>query len=581
MPDVKRLGRGRWLWVGLALALAACGLGGSDVTSLQAGSAHVSDGGASTSTPSRPLGSASPQNAAAAPASAPLSPPGLGCPAATPIRPSVSKGNMRFSLRGQSGGAPSTSESPLGGCRAHSAGPEVWYELDLQSLPGPVDFRAVLSADFDAVLDLRRGACGDTLSIDCDRASALGHPGSGLAGRLDPGSYWLVVDGASASSHGDFALELELDPALGACTTPPGNRSCDTAAPLALDGFQSVLLDLSCAPSLGNGRREETLYYELDLSAEPAPVVVNSSVWRLPGVTAASSQQLYRMEPGASGCGSEVHDRPVSTLVGVDTQMSAYLPPGRYRLQLRMDADVTDSRAQLSLQLDRESCRGAARGDTCATAIELDPAQNVQLIDGATLCNANQLSLDCSEGGPAQFYRLDLSASAGPTRLGAAILAAKTDFEPVLFLRTASEGAACGEPLYCADTFANFEGFPLFDLTLQPDSYLIGVGGAEADNAGHYQLLLELSPTEPSPCITAAIAECAFREDSIPCCYDSGVGCSKVLAACGLLPATRQCVCTMNPACCGPDFRDADCAEAHRSCQYLCPEFASSARGCW
>jgi hypothetical protein len=447
-----------------------------------------------------------------------------------------------------------------------------------------VEFRAVLNADFDALLELRQGACGDTLGLDCNRAGALGQPGSALAKRLEPGAYWLVVGGAAAGSQGEFALEVELDAESGSCESPPTHRSCEAARELQALSFQTQLLDLSCAP-LVDDDRIETLYYELDLTEEPTPVLASASIWLLQKERIVTKLHWYRGEPPSSTCTSDWFDSHVvagNSLIGA-VEVSALLEPGPYLLAAELDvSNLEDKRAQLGVRLDRELCRGGPVANSCASAIDLDAQAAVQLVDGSTLCNADHFNPGCSEGAPDQFYRLDLRGAGGETRARAAILADGTDFAPVLYLVSAAEGGNCGDVLYCPDTLAQAEGLPLFDLTLRPEVYYLGVDGFEVGNAGHYRLLLELSATKPSPCINTTVSACAFRDWAIDCCYDSGPRCDRVLELCGLASATRACVCASNPACCGPDWRDADCAESHRACQYLCPEFApSEAGGCY
>ena len=571
--------RCRWLLLSLSL------VGGAPACREQPVSRLGQEG--ARSSPIQPLSDASPEPGVSSGACAggvclaAASAAESSCVRAEILRPPESSQRASFSRRGSTNGAPAADHAGLGNCRGTSPGPEVWYQLDLQAVSRPLEFRAVLNGDFDGLLELRRGACGDTLALDCDRASALGKPGSTLAGRLDPGVYWLVVGGAA--SPGDFALEIELDPELGECQSPAPNRSCEAALPLEPQAFQTLLLELSCAPPAA-GESSTTLYYEIDLSREPAALLASASLWSLRDERFFPQLRWYREEADGSSCTSELANSYVSAgkAFRVAAEASALLVPGRYVLAAEIDpTPLEDERLQLSLRLDRESCSGGASANRCADALELDATAAVQLRAGSTLCNADLFAADCSEGAPEQLWRLDLRGAAGATRARAAILADGTDFTPVLYLLNGSDSGACGELLYCPDTFGLAEGLPLFDLTLQPDLYFLGVDGWEVGNAGHYRLLLELSAVAARPCIDATIAACAFDEYAIDCCYDSGARCDRVLALCGLAPATRACVCAANPACCGPDRRDASCAASYQACQYLCPEFAPAESACY
>lgn len=120
-------------------------------------------------------------------------PPGAGCDRAIVLDSSPG----RYRVVGTTVGAPHRRD---GGCGGGAAG-EVVYSLEL---PYAAHLRASLTAhDFDGLLYLSSRA-------DCAAGPAMTCGGWQQEHLLEPGSYSLFVDGATAGSTGDFALVLEL-----------------------------------------------------------------------------------------------------------------------------------------------------------------------------------------------------------------------------------------------------------------------------------------------------------------------------------------------------------------------------------
>jgi hypothetical protein len=488
-----------------------------------------------------------------------------------------------LSVSGSNESALDTSQSTLGGCRGGTSGPDVWYALDLSHAQGSVDLRVVLDANFDAAVDLRRGPCDDSLSLDCDRASAVGRPSSALHRRLDPGTYWLVVSGRDAESRGQFRLQLELDATSAECLETALDESCDDARRLEPFDLQTVLLDTHCP---GPDEPERSFYYELDLRAEPAPVLATLSQWSF-AEPHYGHLYLYRGDVGPS-CGSLLAESfsGDGAAVPSDSVLNALLPPGRYFVELavyRLDVDDLPSPVALSVRLDRRACSAGPLGNRCETAIELDTEPGLHTVEGMTTCNDDHVNLeDCGDyAAPDQFYRLDLRAKTGLSRVRLNLPADGIDFWPLLYVLLADEAGSCGEPLYCNDMLGVAEGLPAYELTLTPGLYFIGVDGALSGSSGHYRLQVEVAPASPRPCIDARVDRCVRSDDMTNCCADrQNPGCARVIAACGLMPSTQDCVCRANAACCGAEGDRSGCPEVLLACSYVCPDFAPSEFAC-
>jgi cysteine-rich repeat protein len=116
-------------------------------------------------------------------------------------------------------------------CGATAASPDVVYALTLKE-------RAYVLLDtvgtaFDAVLHVHQSnACDGSAAtqIACDDNTAGGTPGQARISRVfDPGTYWVVLDGAGAGNRGAYALNVVVTPA-------PANDTCAGAIDITAGG---------------------------------------------------------------------------------------------------------------------------------------------------------------------------------------------------------------------------------------------------------------------------------------------------------------------------------------------------------
>ena len=469
-----------------------------------------------------------------------------------------------------------TNRSELVGCRDVSAGPDRWYALDLSGFSTAVELQAVVNAGFDALLELRRGACGDTESLDCDRARGVAATSSSIAARLEPDVYWLVVDGASPASRGDFQLQVELDPAPDSSSGTMADGRCGAPLPLEPLARQTLLLDEACLPLAEDG--DASAWYELDLSGESRAVFVHAAAWTL---SEAAYQRFYLYDAADALCESELAYSSFSRGLGrSNAELSALLAPGRYQLQLSFSGEAS-ARAGLDLEIDREACQDGPVANQCADAIAIDPSLPRQLLEGNTVCNSSSFQPACAElDAPEQFYRLDLRGLAGPVRARVTTLVDGLGFAPTLALLTAESDGMCPDAVYCDESYDNAEGPPHLELILDPRLHYLVIDGAEPGAGGPYRLLVELEPAERRACVDARIDECVYANGQADCCLDWSPACDATAALCGLARETQQCVCAMAPDCCGPERAASSCRAAQQACNYLCADYAASEDTC-
>jgi len=534
--------------------------------------------GTSSSTPLGDVAEVTERTPADAGPVATASAPRAGCALAERLVVPTTQARSVLRARGSSALALDSSHSELAGCRDITAGPDVWYALDLSGFEAAVELHAVVDANFDAVLELRRGACGDTASLDCDRARGIASTPSSIAASLEPGTYWLVVDGADATSRGDFELQVEVDPTPRLCSDTPASGTC--AAPLPVEPLerQTLLLDETCLPRAED--EHANAWYGLDLQSETGPVLLQAAAWTL-SEPAFQELRLYEAPSVDGECGSELSVAQFSRGLGrSNAELTALLSPGRYALQLSLIGEA-QRRAALELSLDRDTCRAGPLANHCEDALSIDPSLPSQVLAGNTACNANRFVSRCAQiDAPEQFYRLDLRSAPGPVRARVTTLVDGLGFSPILALLAADSDGACPDALYCDDSLANFEGPPHLDLSLDPELYYVVIDGEEPGARGTYRLLVELEPAEKSPCVDARIDRCMYANGQADCCLEWSPVCAAAVTLCGLAAPTQECLCAAAPACCAPERDASACRDARAACNYLCPESVASENAC-
>ncbi len=138
-------------------------------------------------------------------------------------------------------------------CNATSTAPETIYAFTVPAgTTVGIDAR---SSDFDTVLSLRKDAClaADATIACSDDAAPPGDFGSHITGLLQPGTYYLIVDGFDETSFGPFTLYVNLvagcvpqcdgkfcgdDGCGGSCGLCGAGEVCNTAARCVADPCQ-------------------------------------------------------------------------------------------------------------------------------------------------------------------------------------------------------------------------------------------------------------------------------------------------------------------------------------------------------
>lgn len=489
-----------------------------------------------------------------------------------------------LSVAGSTRGAGDTRHGGLAACAGFGDGADRYYRLDLTEFRERVVVRALLDAEFDAVLSLEQGPCEDLTERLCDRGRAAGRASSALTAELDPGEYLLVVDGAGPDDAGDFRLQLAAEPLDSACETPL-NTSCDAATPLSFDlPVQTVFVPARCDAS--DDAESNALFYSLDLSEEKTTVGVVVSLTRaqdfVQSIDTVVAPEILASADG-DACGEAV--APGSFWNADGLRVNTSLAPGKYRLRLDEEPELP---SWMIVEIVRPDCSGNI-GDSCDSPVDLDVSDGFVQVSSNTYCNTNTLDHeDCSdEPAPERFFRLDLSGRMERARVRARLPPRDLDFyAELIFLERQSDGD-CGSALQCYDYIGDAEGWPSIDVIVDPGVYLIAVEGVTENAVGSFALEVEVSDFRTrsyQPCVSFDVDSCLFYYNyaSSDCCFNPlSPECATGLISCGLDPAVQDCVCESDPVCCDGDEEDFErCAAVFADCGYFCAGEPASLFAC-
>jgi hypothetical protein len=349
-----------------------------------------------------------------------------------------------------------------GSCIAGGTAPEHVYSF-------VVEQRSLITASLDSVYDgalYILGACGDARSeLVCnDDAPTTSH--SEVQATLEPGTYYLVVDGYGTGA-GEYEVGLTSSPIR------PVGELCRSASPItAGQPVAGTTTGETSSFEGGCAGRGADRVYALDV-AQPsrARIRMQSTHDGVVYVRSACADPSTEI-----ACNDDYRDTRHSLV-------TTTLQPGRYYVFADGYAAVGEGAASGDYTLDVElapSAGGGAAGDTCASAIPYQAGQPLApdtirfTDDGAGSCGG--------QGSPDVTYRLDLRSR---TRVRASF-GADSEFAPVVYLQS-----TCGDARSELACVSAASGGAL-DQTLQPGTYFLVVDGADANAFGAAAVSLQL-----------------------------------------------------------------------------------------
>lgn len=350
-------------------------------------------------------------------------------------------------------------ESEHAGSCVSSSSSEIVYLLDVQRRQ-----RVVLEVDatFDSVLYLRRDACADdqaevACNDDANTGAGSKRSASNRASRLDevlePGKYWVFVDGYNTDAGG-YRLKTEITdiPALA--------EVCRTARPL---GVQKVSSQLGNAfdnvhASCGEDAKGPDVLHRFDVAQRSRVRITSTSSDFQPVVHLRKQCSDEKSEVGCEASGFGTGE---ATFVGV-------LDPASYTVF----ADSSEKEAHGRFTLEAETAPESGTGvpnDGCVDALPLSLLE--KRVEGDTFRARDDIGGRCTGAGmPDVVYRFELTKRSRVT----AHFATQEGAHVFVVART------CGDRTSEVACTANV------DEILGPGIYSLAVDGSGEDGLGRY-----------------------------------------------------------------------------------------------
>ena len=387
-----------------------------------------------------------------------------------------------------------------GTCATTGEGAERVYRLDIAQRQRVT---IEVSADFDAVLYVRKGTCdddGNEVACNDDSGPKL----SRVETVLEPGMYFVFVDGNGEES-GSFRLHATTHDA------PSLAEVCRNARPLAapsrvvgstvIEGFDNV--NATCG---GEARGIDTPF-RFNLAARARVRLIETS---------SDYRPVLHLRRDCLDPSSEVacRDADASDQVAVFTGV---LEAGTY--WVFADAESQESAGSFTLSAETAPENGGGNdgariaGDACGDAIALPGTTGK--IEGDTFGARDDAALTCGskDGGPDLFYRVDL---AHKSRVSARITSSDAELDLVLLhgCSDTSRAGACGHQAEVLD----------------PGTYFLVVKGHGAGAFGRFTLTYRITDLQK---IESACARAPLLPFGRPESASTAGGSDRFSSSCG------------------------------------------------
>jgi hypothetical protein len=348
-------------------------------------------------------------------------------------------------------GSTSRGESENEGSCANSGAREMVYKLELLS-------RQHVTVDvdphFDSVLYIRKDQCDDPDSEVACNDDAPNQHRSKVDLVLDPGTYFVFVDGYS-NEGGTFSMHVavaDVPSIADVCRQAPALAPGPAATGTTSNSFDRF--NASC----GDGAKGPDTPYRLELSRRVRVRVVESSNDFGPVVHVRRQCADESSEIACSDSGANDHE---AAFVGT-------LDPGAYAVIA--DAVEHDADGQYTVSVETSAEQGTGtQGDTCGDAVPLP--QSEPSVVGDTFLARDDVAGRCSGASAGDvIYRVEIARRSRVT----ARMTAEEGEHVFSLSRT------------CADRSTEIACERAIDQVLTPGTYFLAVDGAGAGAAGRF-----------------------------------------------------------------------------------------------
>lgn len=392
-------------------------------------------------------------------------PPAQACAQARVISPGVTTGDTS-----------QRTDSFQSTCANNSPGPDEVFSLQVNS---PSRLRAQSSQmGFDGSLYMRTTCDAFTSEIACND-DYMSANASAISALVQPGTYYLFVDGYSSSGGGPHTLQVDLAPTAGggAPSDSCGSAQTITAGLVSGDTFQAADDYAGSCGGQGNG----DVVYEINL--QDASTVTAQ-------IMHASFNPVLYFQSRCGNAGSE-------QACAQGRQISANLPRGRHYLVV--DGQTQNDFGAFEIQLEVRS--SAAARNACRGAQRIRPGQTVR---GNTSGGSDNFQASCAGGArsPEVVYSLRV-----PRRMDVQVDSTTNNYDGALFMRSDCMNEQA--EIACDDDFQSTSASRIV-ATVDPGTYYIYIDGFNQNNSGDYELtvttgapgtLARQAPTGPPPSV--------------------------------------------------------------------------------
>jgi hypothetical protein len=340
------------------------------------------------------------------------------------------------------------------GTCASGGGHERVYRLDV-----PVRQRVTidLSADFDAALYVRKGACNDEdAEVRCNDDNEPGEKEhSRIDVALDPGTYFVFVDGSGEAS-GNYHLQVTTRDAPTLADVCRGARPLPTAT--RATGSLVDALDNANA-TCGRDAKGADIPFRFDLPVRSRVRFTERSSEFRPVVHIRRACEDESTEVGCSDTGFGDDE---ATWAGV-------LDAGAYWVFADGSDDASSGAFTIGAETAHEGAWKDGRGDSCGDPIALTAPKG--RIEGDTFAATDDVTIHCAAPGAADVvYRFDLPHK---SRIMARLVGDESSH-------------ALSLQHVCGDVSTEMRCGSIVDRSVDPGTYFLIVDGARPESLGRY-----------------------------------------------------------------------------------------------
>ena len=359
------------------------------------------------------------------------------------------------------------------GCGGSASSPDVVFRLVLEER-SVVEVDLCTGTTWDTVLHMRSGSCEEGPEIACDDDGCGGSDDlqSRITRTLEPGTYYIFVDGFSTGRAGPFTLNVSISTAV-----PPVNNDCEAAIDLLSTGEEMFEGDTSAAVNTRDATgtsggwdvwykmsffTSEVVYFDL-LDGEGWDAVIE--------IYSGSCDELTPVASSDNACETR---RP---------QLAAHLEWGDYYVVV--DGKTADDYGSFALAFNHSYCAGAAALPSNALPTT---------VDGTTSGAGDNMSGTCGGGMGRDFTYFFTLCPGQAGHVSFTTCSSPVDWDSLMYFRDmkGSGSNVCGNrELRCAVSGGcmgetGHEGF------VQPHSeyglHFISVDGVRDSAMGRYAL---------------------------------------------------------------------------------------------